>query len=487
MNDLNHDNLKEFFKNNYKIIITLLAVILILTIFKGEILNKIHFLFIFYFIIALVNHLDSRYSIISAIILLLFTAVLLSQKREGFANQTAIYAYYFLIIGVVLQIFEYFRIGEESETENLRIQFAETEILKIIYEYLSWAIEFMHSIIEKIRRGVETWKTMEQASPIREPIEIKEVTSEPVMTPNIEPKPPNGNKPRIMAITSGKGGVGKTTLAANLATSLSEMRKNVMAMDLDITMPNLEMTMGVRSPPIGLADVIKERLNLDEVAVPSREGVRIIPPGIFKEGYTQRNIEGIKRILKKPPKVDFLILDMPSGPEAVSVLNKSHEVLLITTPDKASVSNSLKMKQILDEQGIKIIGLVLNMIKGDIAELSPEVIEEYMDLRIVSLIPEDRKVREASSDEIPAIVKYPYSKASKKIKELAMALFEKEERTASIKIKEVQHDMEQIQEKIDAPKIEQKILQSIEKPKPTKTRKDKIKVKLKKPPENIHE
>lgn len=92
-----------------------LAVIFVLILIKGNFQDPISLLILLYFISALIFDLDSRYPIIAAIFLLFFTAIQLVQKNEELANQMAIYAYYFLVVGVLLQLIEYIKFGPAEE------------------------------------------------------------------------------------------------------------------------------------------------------------------------------------------------------------------------------------------------------------------------------------------------------------------------------------------------------------------------------------
>lgn len=122
MNEIDIDEIRGFLREN-SLILSLSMFLLLVLIFRGQIQEKSHYLFLAYFIVALVNRLDSRYSIGVALALLFFTAIILVQKKEDLANQMAIYAYYFLVVGVVLQFLEYIRNKEGEPTQRRRYKF----------------------------------------------------------------------------------------------------------------------------------------------------------------------------------------------------------------------------------------------------------------------------------------------------------------------------------------------------------------------------
>jgi septum site-determining protein MinD len=349
-------------------LMSLIALIAAVAVLWGEIREKAHYLFLLYFAILLVNRIDARYSIGAALVLLLFAAALLAQNREAFANQVAIYAYYFLVVGVVLQLIEYIR--EEGEKEE------------------------------------RTEKQMREAR----------IPSE---------------KPRFIAIASGKGGVGKTTIAASLGVALSRLGRKVVEVDMDIAMPNLEVIMGIKQPPVGLIDVIEGRLDVKRVTYVGCDGVRVIPPGVILEGFTEENVQKIKAALERIREGDYVILDMPPGREAIRVLRRSDEVLLVVNPETASVLDALNLKVIAEQNGIKVLGAVMNKIGGFPRELAQEEVEKALELRVVARIPEDERVMECYSEEIPFIIRYPEIAPSREIRGLAAMLEGREKEAAT--------------------------------------------------------
>ncbi|MFU8767254.1 MAG: P-loop NTPase, partial [Candidatus Methanoperedens sp.] len=127
----------------------------------------------------------------------------------------------------------------------------------------------------------------------------------------------------IIAIASGKGGVGKTTIAANLGIMLSKLHKKVTIIDMDLAMPNLEIISGLKSTPVGMIDVLEGRMGLDSVTYAGPEGIKIIPPGVMLEGYSKEDTKQkiINLLENLPSDNDYIILDMPPGREAIDVLS----------------------------------------------------------------------------------------------------------------------------------------------------------------------
>lgn len=347
-------------------LISFIALVAAVVVLRGEIREKAHYLFLLYFVILLVNRIDARYSIGAALILLLFSAVLLGQEKEAFANQIAIYAYYFLVVGVVLQLIEYIREGGEKE----------------------------EGVQESVERQVREAKMPEEKR----------------------------GKPRFIAIASGKGGVGKTTLTANLGVALSRLGERVITVDMDIAMPNLEVIMGIKQPPVGLIDVIDARLDVKRVTYLGCDGVKVIPSGVILDGFTESNVRKIKAALGRIKDGNFVLLDMPPGREAIRVLRRGDDVLLVVHPEKASVLDALNLKVIAEKEGLKVIGVVVNRVGGYPRELGVEEVEKALELEVLAGIPDNEKVMECYSEEVPFIIRYPEIAPSREMEKLARLL-----------------------------------------------------------------
>lgn len=341
---------------NYREVLIIATGMLVLLLFRDTVTGTVSRLIFLYFFAALAFRMDSRLPV-GAGLLLLFSAAIAITNSEEFANNLAIYAYYFLVIGVLLHIIEYVKEGEKEATTRPAVE-------------------------NRLRAG-------------------------------------NEKKQRIIAIASGKGGVGKTTLAANLGAAIAKLENKVILIDLDLAMPNLEIITGLKNPPVGLVDALEGTLEIHRVKYSGPCGVNVIPPGVMLEGYSEANTEKIKKLLEDfPLKNDYVILDMPPGRDAIDVLSNAIEALIVVNPDKASILDALNMKVLLVKKDVKILGIILNRAyREDVKWI--EEIERMLESHIVAVIPESGVVREALHSEKCFIEVEPGSKPSKEIMELA--------------------------------------------------------------------
>ncbi len=232
---------------------------------------------------------------------------------------------------------------------------------------------------------------------------------------------------RVIVVASGKGGVGKTTIAANLAVALSLYKRDVAVLDADIVMANLEIIMGLKSPPVALIDVLKGEIDIKKAVYRGPAGVKVIPAGITLDGFNEENMAFLRACMRElAEELDILVVDAPAGRDAAMVMDENQEVLIVTTPHVSSISDALKMKMLAESMGAEVIGVIVNMVEGKKREVKIPDIEKAMGANVISIIPKDEKVEDALAKEVPFVLKYPNSKASKAVISLAAMLIGEE-------------------------------------------------------------
>ena len=233
---------------------------------------------------------------------------------------------------------------------------------------------------------------------------------------------------RIIAVVSGKGGVGRTTIVANLGIALASLGKNTIIVDGSLTTPNLAILFKLEKAAHTINDVLSGRASLKDILYNGPKGVKIAPAALSLEKIMETSPENLSDMLRDlPPKTDFLLIDAPAGlgRETVAAIRAAREVLLVATPDIASVSDCMKTRLVAELLGSTPIGIVLNRVRREEFELSGKEIEANAKLPILAEIPEDEKVKLALKNGIPLLVLNPKAKAAKAMTALANVITKK--------------------------------------------------------------
>lgn len=285
----------------------------------------------------------------------------------------------------------------------------------------------------------------DQASNLRKLMEDRAETqveeSSIVTTDNLSTQ---NKSSRVITITSGKGGVGKTNIAVNLAIAFQMIGKRVLLIDADIGMANVDVILGSISKH-NMLDLLQDDIELQDVLVEGPHGVRYISGSSGVEKALNFTYEERRMLHKKlaacSDLADIILIDTGAGlgRHVVDFVTAADEVLLITTPEPTSVSDAFAVIKVYTQHSErKNIRLVVNRIFDD--EECIEITEKLsatskkllnMPIECVGYIFEDRTVIECVKKQIPFIVEKPNCLASKCIKQLVESLLDGKQMTVS--------------------------------------------------------
>ncbi|MBS3977613.1 MAG: MinD/ParA family protein [Syntrophomonadaceae bacterium] len=240
---------------------------------------------------------------------------------------------------------------------------------------------------------------------------------------------------RIIAVTSGKGGVGKTNVVVNLAISLGQRGKRVIILDADLGMANVDVLMGL-IPRCSLIDVVQGQKTVKEIMLRGPANVGLIPGGsgiqeLANLEYYQRE-RLLQGLLGFEDEADFLLIDTGAGisKNVIGFVSAAHEVIVVITPEPTSITDAYGLIKILSR--IKVhdkVNLVVNRIRTlTEAELAAEKVtsaaSRFLKFKVEHLgsIAEDRSVGRAVMSQEPLMVAFPNSAAAKNLSEIAGAL-----------------------------------------------------------------
>ena len=221
---------------------------------------------------------------------------------------------------------------------------------------------------------------------------------------------------RIIGITSGKGGVGKTTTVVNLGTALTALGRSVIVVDANLTTPNVGLHLGMPLSSVSLHDVLDGDAYITEaISIHPPSGLRVVPAGLNIENIKRTNYGKLESsLVDLLGYADFVIVDCPAGLDtgAIKVIQSCDEIILVTNPEIPAVTDALKTKKIAEESS-HILGIVLNKTRGAKSELTPDEIEQIIEAPVIVSIPHDNDVIESIASKHPVIDFAPASPASR--------------------------------------------------------------------------
>jgi len=250
-----------------------------------------------------------------------------------------------------------------------------------------------------------------------------------------------GAKARILAITSGKGGVGKTFVAANLAAALAKRGRRVLVLDADLGLANLDVILNLY-PKATLHDVLTGKCGIEEIMLAAPGGFWVLPAasGLVEYSRLTSDVQdNLRRIIDDlSRRYDYLLLDTGAGISDLVLYTASlaEEVLIVATPEPASLADAYATIKILAlMQQRTALKLVFNQASNalEAARLAlqlQQVVDRFVNAQVaqavkleyLGLVPSDAAVRDAALKRQLLFVRDPGAPASRALAALAQAL-----------------------------------------------------------------
>jgi len=239
------------------------------------------------------------------------------------------------------------------------------------------------------------------------------------------PEVPAGAAVRVVAVASGKGGVGKTNIAVNLALALAQEGQNVLLMDADLGMANVDVMLNIR-PQYDLYHVITGEKTLDEVIIEGPLGIGIIPAasgvGRMADLTTHEHAGLIHAFDEIGRRVDTLVVDTAAGisDSVVSFSRAAQDILVVVCDEPASITDAYALIKVLSlEHGIRRFQILANMVTDAehgrrlYARLA-NVAGSFLDVSLgyVGAIPLDDRLKQAVRQQAPVLLSFPHSASS---------------------------------------------------------------------------
>lgn len=237
---------------------------------------------------------------------------------------------------------------------------------------------------------------------------------------------------QVIAVSGGKGGVGKTNVSINLAVAMAEIGRRVMVLDADLGLANIDVVLGLH-PKYDLSHVLRGDKTLDEIIIEGPAGIRLVPgaSGIqhMAELSPAEHAGLISAFSEIGADVDTLIVDTAAGisDTVVSFTRAAQEVVVVVCDEPASITDAYAIIKLLNkEYGNSRFRILANMVRTpqegrELYNKMCAVTDRYLDvmLTFMGAIPFDDNLKKAVKSQKPVVTAFPRSKAAQVFKNLA--------------------------------------------------------------------
>ncbi len=237
---------------------------------------------------------------------------------------------------------------------------------------------------------------------------------------------------QVIAVTGGKGGVGKTNVSVNLSTALAASGRRVVLMDADLGLANVDVLLGIK-PRRNIADLLAGDCSLAEILVEGPSGLKVVPASSGTQSLVSlsayEHAELVHAFSDIEDQLDILVIDTAAGisESVVSFVRAAQEVLVVVCDEPTSITDAYALIKLLNrDYGMNRFRVLANMVRTEqegrhmFTKLTT-VTDRFLDvaLQYVGCIPYDELVRKAVQKQQPVFKAFPRSKSALAIGQLA--------------------------------------------------------------------
>lgn len=214
----------------------------------------------------------------------------------------------------------------------------------------------------------------------------------------------------VIVITSGKGGVGKTTSTANIGTGLAKLGKNVVMIDTDIGLRNLDVVMGLENRIVyNLVDVVEGNCRMKQALIKDKRysNLYLLPTAQTRD-KTAVNPEQMKKLIDElRTEFDYILLDCPAGIEQgfKNAIAAADRALIVTTPEVSAIRDADRIIGLLEANDIHRINLIVNRLRMDMVKrgdmMSIEDVIDILAIDLIGAVPDDEHIVIATNQGEP--------------------------------------------------------------------------------------
>ncbi|MGH2366510.1 MAG: MinD/ParA family protein [Chloroflexota bacterium] len=237
---------------------------------------------------------------------------------------------------------------------------------------------------------------------------------------------------RVIAISSGKGGVGKTNVVVNLGLAIAHQNRQVLILDADLGLANIDVVMGI-SPRFNLQHVIAGQKSIREIVVPAQDGVQVISGGSgladlanLSDAQREGLIGGLAEL---EGLADVLLVDTGAGigPNVLQFILAAQELIIVTTPEPTAITDAYSLIKVVSRLSTDVaLKLLVNQVRtaGEAEEITNKIVTVakrflHLDISSYGSLPYDADVLKAVRSQKPVVVAYPNSLAAHAFQALA--------------------------------------------------------------------
>lgn len=219
----------------------------------------------------------------------------------------------------------------------------------------------------------------------------------------------------VIVVTSGKGGVGKTTTTANIGTGLAKLGKKVVMIDTDTGLRNLDVVLGLENRIVyNLVDVVEGNCRIKQALITDKRCPKLflLPTAQTRDKSAvtpEQMIKLLDELKNDPEEFDYIILDCPAGIEQgfQNAIAGADRALVVTTPEVSAIRDADRIIGLLEANGFKQMDLIINRLRMDMVKrgdmMSADDVVDILAVPLIGIVPDDENVVIATNQGEPLV------------------------------------------------------------------------------------